>query len=153
MTDELIIVYAKEPFSDELCKEIAPLNELNWGETSHRQDIPLAPDMGKYKLLDELGFIAIFTARRNGKLLGYCVMLISTMTHSKDQVYASQDVVYIDPKHRGFGPYFIKWCDEELAIAGVSEIFRGSSEILNCGKLLERIGYKPVSRLYSRRLS
>lgn len=147
------IDYAREPFSEALANEARPLIEKNWEETSHRHDIPLKPDMDKYKTLDERGFLAIFTARKKGALVGYCVMLVSEFTHSKDKHYASQDVVYISPEHRGFGPLFINWCDGHLKRSGVSEVFRGSSEILDCGPLLERIGYKPVSRLYSRRLS
>ena len=75
-------------------EDIKPLLEKHWEMVALNQGkIRLNPDWKEYARLDAAGILRIFTARQEGKLVGYCVLLVSQSIHYKDHKFASNDVV------------------------------------------------------------
>lgn len=132
--------------------EIKPLIEKHWGEVAHFRDIPLDPDWTKYRALDSMGFLAVFTAREEGKLIGYSIFLVGHHPHFKTSIQANQDILFISPEKRGFGSHFISWCDQNLKNDGVKVVNIHVNKDHDFGPMLERLGYENVDKIYSRRL-
>lgn len=145
------VVFGLEKVSS-VWDEIYPLFEKHWKEVAHYQDIPLEPDVELYKKMDEGGSIRVYTAREDGKLIGYSVYVISRNHHYKSVKQASQDVIFIQKDRRGFGKSFIKWCDEQLKNDGVKIVVHHVKAAHDFGPMLERVGYELVDKIYSRRL-
>lgn len=132
--------------------EIYPLFLKHWEEIAHYKNIPLEPDFDKYKEIEAVGMLRIFTAREEGKLIGYCVYFINHNLHYKSTIQALQDVLFVQKDKRGFGMKFIKWCDEQLKKEGVNVVHQHIKKAHNFGPMLERIGYELVDLIYARRL-
>ena len=81
-------------------------------------------DVNKYLNCEEHGALKVFTARVEGKLVGYSTFFLYTHSHHLNTVHASQDTLYIHPDHRGVGLEFCQYCDEQLKLAGVKHVHR-----------------------------
>jgi GNAT superfamily N-acetyltransferase len=148
-----MIKFQREP-GPQIFEELIPLIHLHHKEISHYQDIKLEPDWEQYKRAEEFGVLRAFTARdEQGQLLGYSILFVKTHLHHKSSLQASQDLIFIHPKHRGFGGRFIRWCDEQLKKEGVQAVYHFVNQRHNYGLLLERIGYDLVDLVYTRRIN
>src|SRR2546425_11802221 len=77
-----------------------PLFKRHWEEIARFKDIPLAPDRDKYEAIEAAGCFHAFTARENGKLIGYVGFFVGPHMHYSGSVQATQDVLYVAPEHR-----------------------------------------------------
>ena len=96
-------------------QEIEPLLEEHWNEVSNNRDvIKLNPDWDTYYILEEQGMLHIFTARDNGKLVGYFVTITRLNIHYKDHLFAANDAIFIKKEYRkGFtGIRLIKFAEK-----------------------------------------
>lgn len=147
------MIFRREPLDDKLFDEVLPLLTQHYLEIAHYPDIKLEPDFKQYAKLEEIGAVRAFVARDEaGLLIGYSVFFVRHNLHYSSSLQASQDVIYIDPKRRGFGRSFIVWCDEQLQAEGVQVVYQHLKAKHNFGKMLEAIGYELVDLIYARRL-
>lgn len=145
--------FQREKATTELFEEVSPLLFKHYKEIAHFQDIPLDPDFDLYTTVDKTGNLRVFTAREDdGRIIGYAVFFVRANIHYKSSLQAVQDIIYIDKEVRGFGHKFILWCDEYLAMEGVQAVYHHVKAEHNFGPLLERLGYKLVDLIYTRRL-
>lgn len=156
--------FARETL-DAVWSEITPLLVKHWQEIAHYKDIALEPDWEQYLKLEELGLLRVYTAREESeeqtergenytteKLRGYAVFLVRHNPHYKSSLQANQDILFVDPEHRGLGGQFILWCDEQLKAEGVQVVYQHVKAEHNFGRMLERFGYKLVDLIFARRL-
>jgi GNAT superfamily N-acetyltransferase len=132
-----------------------PLLRCHWREIAHYPDIPLDVDAASYEQVEAAGMLRIYTARLDGKLVGYAAFIVSPSLHYKGSIQAKQDVLYVDPAHRGgtIGARLVKFSDAHLAIEGVQVVMQHvklSHPLL--GRLLVLRGYEPIETLYAKRL-
>lgn len=144
--------FQKESVTPELCKELGPLLQSHYKEIAHYQDIELNPNFSKYKKIDDLGGLRIYTARKEKKLIGYVIFFFDYNIHYQKSLQAIQDVLFIHPEYRGVGAQLIKWADEQLKIEGAQVVYHHVKKEHNFGPLLERFGYKCVDLIYAKRL-
>ena len=143
----------RELLTDRLWDEAMPLLIAHWKEIAHYPDIPLDPDRDQYLVLEDAGVIRCFTARDDGKLVGYAVFFVRPALHYASSVQAYQDVLYLDPSVRGGTGYrFIRFCDEQLAKSAIQVVYHHVKQRHNFGPLLERLGYELVDLIFARRL-
>ena len=143
----------QEERPSEIWDEILPMLHAHYEEVGHYKDIPLDPDKSVYLAMEEAGAIKVYTVREEGKLIGYAAYFIRKHPHHKDSLQASQDIIYVDPKHRGgVGKRLIKECDERLRELGVQVVYSHLKAKHNFGPMLERMGYELQDLIYSRRL-
>jgi GNAT superfamily N-acetyltransferase len=154
------LVYAREDLTPELWAEATPLLHAHWREVAHFEDIPLEPDYEVYAASQKAGFIRCFTVRlddRNERyrlpLVGYALFFVRPHPHYMSCLFAAQDVIYVDPDHRGLGGKFIEYCDGWLQAEGVDVVTQHVKAAHDFGKLLERKGYVEMDRIYVKRLS
>jgi N-acetylglutamate synthase-like GNAT family acetyltransferase len=130
-----------------------PLLVRHWREIAlNHADVPLDIDEAKYRELDESGALHIVTVRRQGLLIGYHVAIITTHLHYASTLHGITDVYYIAPecRHGVTGMRMFQAVERELKKHGVRKLFTATKLHLDQGPLFERIGYKPVERLYAK---
>lgn len=146
------VVFARERFQD-VIDEAVPLLVQHFEETARFKDIPLSPNFEAYKHLDDTGILRIFTARKFGKLVGYCTFFVQPHLHYRESLQAYQTLLFVDPEFRGFGMRFIAWMDDQLKVEGVSLVHQTVTQKLDFSSMLSRLGYEPFENIYIRRLS
>lgn len=147
------VVFAKEPLTDALWDEALPLLFDHWKEVAHYHDIKLNPDRDSYNVNQQVGLLRCFTARQEGRLVGYSLFFVRPHLHYADTIFAYQDVIYVDPKARGSTGYrFICYCDAQLKAEGVNVVTQHIKAAHNFGKMLERQGYELMDLIYTKRL-
>jgi GNAT superfamily N-acetyltransferase len=111
------------------------------------------PDKERFQQLCETGALVVFTARQDGKLVGYFVVHLFRHLIFSKTIWAIQDSLYIDPGHRGLAAVrFLKWTDSALKDLGVDCILRQVTTQNDYSRTLERLGYALVERGYVRRI-
>lgn len=145
-------VYAVERWRD-LKKEMLPLLVRHWKEVAlNHAEVPLDIDEAKYKELDENGSLHIVTVRRDGLLIGYHVAIITTHLHYASTLHGITDVYWIAPecRHGITAMRMFQAVERELKKRGVKKLFTATKLHIDQGTLFERLGYKPVERLYAK---
>lgn len=149
-----MIKYQQE-FLSQVQSEIEPLINLHWKEIALNQDnIKLNPDWEAYANLEAEGKLQIFTAREGDLLVGYFVVTLGYNIHYKDHLCASNDVIYMHKDYRkGFaGIRLIKFAEKVLREDGVSTLTINTKVHQPFDKVLERLKFKPIERVYSKYL-
>lgn len=118
-----MITYQTEAYHEviEDLKEILP---QHYEEVAlYRDKIDLNPDYDFYEDgYYEANSIHFFTARDNGKLVGYVVTMIYPNPHYKDHIYAVNDLLYVLPeyRHTEVAVQMLKQFEQEMKDLGVS---------------------------------
>ena len=150
-----MIVFACEPVA-QVWEEAMTLARLHWADTkNYRRHEPFNPSFERYRTANEQGYFFGFTARDEGKLIGYFGIYVTPSMHSQ-KLMATEDTFFIHPDYRdGFNAIrFIKHVEKALTQAGVTEILF-SCEIDNtvANKLLTFLKYEPVIQQYRKHLT
>jgi len=144
------ILFAVEPLH-QIKEDIKPLLENHWEELEWNKSKRIDPDWERYAACDARSSLIIFTAREEGLLIGYNVFFLHSSLHYTGVSVANQDLIYISPEKRGFGTYFIHWCDERLAEVGVQRIYYHTKSNKDFGeKILLPMGYKLIDHVYGK---
>jgi len=132
-----------------------PLLKNHWKEIAVNKDkIKLNPDWDTYRSLEEQGKLKIFTAREDGNLVGYFVVIVAVNIHYKDHLFASNDIIYLAPDYRrGFtGIRLIKFAEKCLKEDGVSVLTINTKVHKPFDLVLERLNFNLIERVYSKYL-
>ena len=117
-------------------------------------EIPFQPGRSVYERMEKAGATRLFTARSAGVLIGYAVFVLSFHPHYVGEKVATQDVVYVEQSHRGFGAAkFLAWAEGQLKAEGAGAVIwsvRVGS--VDFGRTLKRMGYEPSHTAYFKRL-
>ena len=146
--------FAREISGAGLHQELIPLLQEHYDEIAQFKDIPLKPDFLRYDAIEKAGALRVYTARDDGRLVGYAIFIVGPHLHYKTSLQAVQDVLFLTEKlRRGLsGLKFIKWCDKMLASDGVQVVCQHVKKARDFGKVLLRLGYRHADTLYVRRL-
>lgn len=147
------MIFQREKAHD-VFQEMKPLVEKHWREIEHYKDIPLDPDYDTYLKMEDLGILRVYTARDEGKLIGYAVFFIKHHLHNKNSLQAVQDLIFIDPEFRGgLGARFIMWTEKELVKEKVQAVFHhikiATPKTVN---MFENMGYELIDVIAGKRL-
>lgn len=126
-------------------QEIEPLLRQHYEEIAlHKDRIPLAPDWGRYEHLEATRSLPIYTARSDGKLVGYSVFLLSYHLHYRNTLVAANDILYLAPEQRRgtTGLRLIKHSEAELKKLGVERIMWHVKFAHDFRAILHRLGYE-----------
>jgi len=150
-----VAVNYQQEFLSQVEDDIKYLIELHWGEIALNKDsIKLNPDWDAYSNLEKQGKLKVFTAREDGLLVGYFVVILGTNIHYKDHMFANNDVIYLHKDYRkGFaGIRLIKFAEKCLKEDGVSVLTINIKVHKPFDKVLERLKFKHIERVYSKYL-
>tara|TARA_R110000782_G_scaffold254585_1_gene342973 strand:- start:233 stop:688 length:456 start_codon:yes stop_codon:yes gene_type:complete len=143
----------QQEFLNQVKSDIEPLIELHWEEIALNQDkIKLNPDWDAYHSLEEQDKLKIFTARNGNDLVGYFVVILGTNIHYKDHLFANNDIIYLHKDYRkGFaGIRLINFAEKCLKEDGVSVLLINIKTHKPFDKVLERLKFKPIERVFSK---
>jgi len=151
------LTYQWERFSG-IARELPPLFKRHWREIALNQDrVHLDPNWDQYYALDLAGTLRCLTVRSNGVLVGYVFMFVFPHLHYASTLWAASDIFWLDPAYRqGLAGFrMLRLTEKGLKELGVRVLhfnaklhFEASRGTI--GKLLERMGYKPVETVYSK---
>jgi hypothetical protein len=145
--------FQRERLTDSLWAEALPLLFAHWKEVAHYPDLELTPDRDAYAQLEARGLVRVFTARRDGLLIGYALFIVTPNLHYKQVLQANQDVVYIQPDQRGTMPLrFLQFCEDQLFAEGCDVICQhGKAKHPQLARLLTHMGYDTMDVLHVKR--
>ena len=144
--------YQEEKYG-QVRSEIEVLFKEHWQEIALNQDkIKLNPDFDTYKTLNDAGILRIFTARQDGLLVGYFLVMVTPHIHYKDHSFAMNDIIYVHPKWRGATVAYrmIKHVENALKEDGVSVLIINMKTHSPFDRLLEGLKFTNTERLYSK---
>ena len=136
--------------------EIEPLLRKHFDEIcAHPDELVLDVNWPHYQMLEQAGMLHITTARDAGRLVGYACCLYLCHPHYQRNVFALNDVVYVDPEYRsrGTGVRVIAHMEQSLADLGVEWLHMHVKCKHNFGPLLEHRGYQLEEFNYTKRLT
>jgi hypothetical protein len=147
------ITLAREAVS-EVWEEALPLAERHHLEVGPlpQSDFKIVRD--RSDLLEKIGLLRIYTARDQGKLVGYASIVLDP-NHDMYQgvTWGMQSALYVRPDHRNYMPFrFLRYQDLALATEGIHIVYRHAPISTNFGKLLLHLGYRLNDRGYIRDL-
>lgn len=102
----------------EVLPDIEPLLVLHYEELTLNKDrIVLNPMWERYAALEQAGALKIYTARQDGRLIGYGWFFINQHMHYAELTVAMNDVLFVHPDYRTgrTGVRLIQYCEQELS--------------------------------------
>lgn len=136
-------------------EDMKPLLKEHWELVAlNKGKIKLNPDWEEYALLDQAGILRIFTARDEGKLVGYFVLSVSRSMHYKDHIFAVCDVIFVKPDSRAgkTGYNLVKYAEEWCKESGVSLLNINTKVHIPFDTLMIGMEYENIERIYSKYL-
>lgn len=146
--------YQQEFFSD-CYEEAQELLEMHWNEIALNKDvIKLNPDVEQYEDAEASGCLKIFTARDDGKMVGYFALIVQRSLHYMDHAFAHNDVIFLHPEYRkGFAAAkLIKFAVDCMAQDGVSVVTINTKTKKPFDVLLKRLGFEHIESVYAKRI-
>lgn len=134
-------------------REIEPLLEQHYKEIALNKDIiKLNPDWRAYAQLDAINGLRIYTARKDGKLMGYFVVIVSRSLHYKDHLFANNDVIFLTKTARKglTGVKLVKYAIESLKAEGVTKLHINTKMHQPFDPIMERLGFEEIETVFSK---
>lgn len=116
----------------------------HYEEIAHnKQDIKLDPDWARYDAMEQAGNLIAYTARDEGKLVGYSVFFVNYHIHYNSTLVGQNDVLYLLPEYRKgmTGIRLIKYSIAQLEARGVDKIHWHVKFDHDFRVILERLGF------------
>jgi hypothetical protein len=123
--------------------EALPLLERHYEEIAQFKSVQkLDPDWDAYEALQRAGKLWVMTARDNGVLVGYIVMIVTTDMHYRKLLRAVEDIHFILPEYRkGLTGYkMLARTVQAMRERGVGTVTFRTKANANHGVLFERLG-------------
>lgn len=145
------LTYQRETFPQAM-REAGALLADHYKEIAWRQDkIPLAPDGSRYLALEKAGVLRVYTAREDGRLVGYSVYMVTTHAHYKETLYANNDVLFIEKQSRGtVGLRLIRFAEAALKAEGVQVVMLHIKSYNDWSAVVVRMGYEQTDRIFQK---
>lgn len=129
----------------EIIQEVDDLLNLHYEElTMNKDKVKLKPIWPTYAALEAADAFVVFTAREEGKLIGYSAFFVNRHLHYEDLVLAANDVLFLHPDHRlGMtGIRLIKFSEKQLSARGAHKITWHAKHNTSLIPILTRLGYR-----------
>jgi len=150
------VTFQREGVAD-LWPDLMPLLEAHYAElgpVSPFTDEPLDVDQDTYDAIDAMGAYRAYTARADGKVVGYAGFFVRSHLHHRGLMVASHDVLYVLPEHRGLASLqLIVHAGRSLRAEGVRLISHTALLGSDFARILEHLGYQSVEATFIRRIA
>jgi len=137
-------------------EEAEALMRADWEEiNSPAKGDKFEIDWETYLQLESMGILKVFTARDDGRLVGYFSVILSAVLHNKGSVQAVGDAFYVHKDFRkGFvGIKLFKFVESCLLEDGHRGLVVASTEAYPLDRLLTRMGYVKAETQYYKDLT
>lgn len=148
-----MIAFAIEPL-EQAWDEMVQLATQHWKETqSYRHGQGFKPLFERYNQYAKIGCYLPFTARDEGRMVGYGGLYIVPSMHTQ-QIIATEDTWFMLPEYRkGWTAVrFFKFMEAEARKRGAVEVSLTIPEGIGTGVICERMGYKKVAAHWAKQI-
>lgn len=131
------------------------LAEAHWQETEmYRHGQNFCPLFERYDAYDKAGWLFQYTARVDGKLVGYATMYLVPSMHTQ-QLIATEDTWFLLPEYRkGRNAIrFYNHVQDDLFKRGAREVIMTAKMTNGAGRILEYLGFEQVAKQYSKQIT
>jgi hypothetical protein len=132
------------------------LQTEHWDEIARNKHLMvLAPDIEKYRHIEQAGKLFAVLAYDGDEMIGYSVNLIDTNLHYMGLVQAQNDVLFVKSEHRG-GRLFMRLRDATIAGAarrGARLMLWHAKKDTPLAQILPRLGCSVQDIIYSEELA
>lgn len=138
---------------EQVKSDILPLLKEHWEEAeANKELIKMNPCWDTYLKLQDEGMLGIFTARKDGDLVGYFVVIANKNPHCKDHIFGVNDVIYLKPEYRGtyLGSDMIMYAEKYMAKYGASVFVINTKTHIPFDSVLKRLGFTHIENVYSK---
>lgn len=117
---------------------------------AHESRMEMGPDVNTYSALDRAGSLMVMTARRAGKLVGYCLVVVRRHIHYS-ALCGFEDSYFLTKSERnGLAGYkLIAKTLHALKKRGCARAYFMTKEFLNVALLFERLGMSKIDTVYA----
>lgn len=141
------LTFNVEKWSDVL-PELRPLFDMLWSDVAVDKDRFVAKcDEEKYATCEAVGLLHLVTARDNGKLVGYFVMLVNPNPHYLGAgLMAFTDQYFLLPSYRkgNNGVKLFSFMELTLRAKGVVKMYTSNKLHRDRSVMFEGLGFKPT---------
>lgn len=135
--------------------ELIPLARRHWAETEgYHRGQEFNPSLDRYKPYNEAGHYLMFTAREDGRLIGYIGVYLTRSMHSQELI-VTEDTWYVAPEYRKGrnAIHLFRFAENECIRRGAVEIVL-SVKLSNptARKLLGHLGYAETGSVMTKQL-
>lgn len=131
------------------------LAEAHWRETEmYRHGQPFCPSFDRYNSYDKAGWLVQYTARSEGKLVGYATMYLTPSQHTQLPI-ATEDTFFLLPDYRqGRNAIrFYQFLEADLWSRGAVEIMMTVKLTNGAGRVLEYLGFTETAKQYTKQIT
>lgn len=128
----------------EVVQEVQPLLDLHYEELTLNKDrVRLAPQWPMYAALERADAFVVFTARDDGRLVGYNAFFLNRHMHYEGLMVAQNDVLFLHPDYRKglTGVRILKFAEQCLRLAGAMKVCYHVKFSLDFRPILHRLNY------------
>ena len=148
------MIFAIEKLGD-CWDEIMVLARAHWMETEmYRHGQEFAPSFERYRQYEDAGWLLQFTAREDGRLVGYATMYLVPSMHTQ-RLIATEDTWFLLPSHRKGrnAVRFYRHVEAECFRRGAVEVTMTAKMTNHAGRILEYLDFEKVAVQYSKQLA
>ncbi|SFF76710.1 hypothetical protein [Methylobacterium sp. yr596] len=131
-----------------VASEILPLWHRHYEEGAEdREAVPFDPDWERYGALNDLGRLIVITARTEAdEMVGYLMAILDHHLHSRTTLFASVDLYWLAPEHRGgrTALRFLRFAEGAFREAGAVVVLQHAWHVGGQERLLVHLGYRPI---------
>ena len=148
------LTLAQEPWSEAFWSEARALAEAHFEEVDGgvEPNRPFKLDVGFMQKLSDGGVLKLFTARRDGRLVGYYTWNVQYDVESQGLLIAQQGAWYVEPSQTTTACRMFDYAIAELRKIGVQCVYphhRAQVRGSNIGRFFRRRGAKKIQDTYS----
>lgn len=133
---------------------IVEITKKHWEEIAlDKATVPLDTDWDRYFHYESIGSWRVFSARQDGKPIGYICWWIDNHIRYQNTIYATADVFFILPEHRRGMVGYRLFSEALKALPKPCKVLINEKlhfQDGRVGRLLERLGMKPIEVVYSK---
>lgn len=146
-----LLVEFRQEFLVTLKDEMIPLLQEDWDEIGD-DHLPFDPDFDTYEELESNNLLRIFTARVEGELVGYFVVIYVPSLQSKGKLLAINDTIFVSKAHRNkmIGPRLFRFVEKCVKQDGMDRLYVVITEKNDIGDNLLRMGYNKIETRYEK---
>ena len=138
-----------------LREECQAIIHRHWEAIALNKDtVPLEPIWEYYEAMEKAEQIYLFTARDDGRLIGYANFIRVRCLHYGSLMGAECDVFWVDPDVRGprVGFRLMKFAEQGLRESGVNKVVNKSKIAHPLDRFFETLGYTAFETVWARNL-
>lgn len=117
-------------------------------------DLPFDIDRALYEAIEDAGRLRVYTARIEGRLVGYAAFVVGAAPRRKYLLEAQQNVVHADKATAArVTANLVRFAEHALGAEGVKVVYHSSPMGCRFARLLEILGYSPIAQVHAKRLA